>query len=106
MLLGVDVTDATEGTVVLRDRSQVDPAVAAALAQQQAQDGEGAIGGVAVAAAPAGSSGAEAGGSNIVLPADMIVWTAGACSLIFPPFFSSPPVHQNPPTQRKSVSNH
>lgn len=72
MLLGVDVLDATESTVTLRDKSQVSSDV---IAQQAASGAPEAIGGVAAAAGMA--AGAEAG--NIVLPADLIVWTAGTC---------------------------
>lgn len=78
VLLGVDVLDATESTVTLRDKSQVSADV---VAQQAAAGAPEAIGGVAVGTGAgegaAGAAGAEAG--NIVLPADLIVWTAGAC---------------------------
>lgn len=75
VLLGVDVLDATESTVTLRDKSQVSADV---VAQQAAAGAPEAIGGVAVGTgAGEGAAGAEAG--NIVLPADLIVWTAGAC---------------------------
>lgn len=71
MLLGVDVLDASETTVTLRDKSQVDSNVIVQQANSGAAD---SIGGVAV-----GSEGNRgAAGGNIVLPADLIVWTAGA----------------------------
>lgn len=73
MLLGVDVMDATDATVVLRDRSQVDPQVIKQ-AQLLQDDDDGQVGGVAVG----GSGGGGDGGETTVLPADLIVWTAGA----------------------------
>lgn len=74
MLLGVDVMDATDSTVVLRDRSQLDPHVIKQ-AQLLQDDDDGQVGGVAVGG---GSGGVGNGGETTVLPADMIVWTAGA----------------------------
>lgn len=52
MLLGVDVMDATHATVVVRDRSQVDPRV---IAQAQLDDGQ--LGGVAVGGGGGGGGG-------------------------------------------------